>query len=96
MLATKLPIHSEIKAEMATLSRDRYSGSDGQQDNPMVSTSHKPLWPFDFITITFNCRTFLEGATNLPTMYIKEYISKQYSKNYTDVVKIFDLCPIKR
>lgn len=48
-------------------------------------------------TIPFNCKAFLEDVVmGLPNMHIKEYISKQCFKNYTDVVKILDLCTIER
>lgn len=32
----------------------------------------------------------------LPNMHIKEYLSKHHFKNCMNVVKIFDLCTIKR
>lgn len=53
--------------------------------------------PLISFTITLNCKAFLEGVVmGLPNMHIKKNISKQCFKNYTDVVKIFDLCTIKR
>ena len=53
--------------------------------------------PLVSFTVVFNCKTSLEGVvTGLPNMYIEEHISKHCFKNYTDVVKIFDLCTIKR
>lgn len=63
----------------------------------MVSTNYKLYDPLISFTITFNCKAFLEGVVmGFLNMHIKEFISKQCFKNCTYVVKIFDLCTIKR